>query len=236
MISLVVGKGQIGSAVTEVIKRSDKVYTFDLKDQEMPKVKNIDILHVCFPCDDQDKFVEYVNQYIETYKPMHVVIWATVPIGTTKLIRGAVHSPVEGVHPKLSLSIKAMVRWIGANDIGEADFFVRYFRALYLIPRKVDSSDFTEALKLLSTTEYGVNIEFARYKRQVADKLDMPYELTKLWNEDYNRLYRNIGIDWAKKYVLDAPEGSKGGHCVTPNARILQGQFPDKLVEIVGEL
>lgn len=236
MISLVVGKGQIGTAVAEIIGRTDKVYTFDLQDKEMPKIKGTDIIHVCFPCDDQEKFVEYVNEYIRIYKPMHVIIWSTVPIGTTKLIRGAVHSPVEGVHPKLSLSIRAMARWIGANDVSEGDFFVRYFKDLFLRPYRVNDSDFTEALKLLSTTEYGVNIEFARYKKQVADELGMPYELTKLWNEDYNRLYRNLGIDWAKKYTLNPPDGPKGGHCVTPNARILQEQYPNDLVKIVGEL
>jgi UDP-N-acetyl-D-mannosaminuronate dehydrogenase len=237
MISFIAGAGQIGNAVADNIAKTDKVYIYDWKvSEEMPIIQGVDIVHICFPCKDQGKFIKNVNQYILKYKPMHVLIWSTVPIGTTKRIRGAVHSPVEGVHPRLTSSIKQMARWIGANDRVEGEFFESYFKGLMIRPRIVNSSDFTEALKLLSTTEYGVNIEFARYKKQVADKIGMDYELAKEWNRDYNKLYHNLGIPWAQKYVLNAPQGAKGGHCVTPNARLLYEQFPDDLVGIVGEL
>lgn len=236
MKSIVIGNGQIGKAVTEVINQMDEVVVFDSKHgNEPPIMQGIDIIHICFPYKEAE-FLDEVQAYIVKYKPMHVIIWSTVPIGTTKHIRGAVHSPVEGRHPKLAQSIKSMVRWIGANDVGEGTFFVDYFKKMYLNVKLVSSSGYTEALKLLSTTEYGVNIEFARYKKVVADDIGMPFELTKEWNRDYNKLYHNLDMDWAHKYVLDAPHGHKGGHCVTPNARLLNSQYPDDLVKIVGEL
>ena len=234
MNSLIIGNGQIGRAVREVITANDEVITYDKNDDNFEFKVNPDILHICFPY--SEKFIEEVKWYIQGVKPWHVIIWSTVPIGTTKKIRGAVHSPVEGTHPRLARSIKNSVKWIGANDEGETEFFERYFKDLFIRTKLVNSSDFTEALKLLSTTEYGVNIEFARYKKRVADAINMNYELTKEWNQHYNKLYHNLGIDWAQKYVLDAPVGPKGGHCVTPNAQLLYEQYPDELVKIVGEI
>lgn len=234
MRSLIIGLGEIGKAVQEVIGNYDEVSTYDINLPEESISSDIDILHICFPYSEE--FVQFVKEYVALFKPWHIVVWATVPIGTTKQIKGAIHSPVEGRHPELARSIKDMSRWIGANNKTEGEFFSGYFIRMYIHTRVVESSDFTEALKLLSTTEYGVNIEFARYKKQVAAGIGMDFDLTKEWNRDYNKLYHNLGMDWAQKYVLDAPVGTKGGHCVTPNAKLLYEQFPDELVKIVGEM
>lgn len=231
MTSIIIGYGEIGKAVHEVIGDT-LVVDRDLK----PDIKGvrIDIMHVCMPY--SEKFVSDVLAYEIKYKPKHIIIYSTVAIGTTKFIKKAVHSPVEGKHPHLAQSMRDMKRWIGANSKTEGNFFAAYFRHLNIVPRIVNSSNYTEALKLLSTTEYGVNIEFARYKKQVADSIGMKFGLTKKWNKDYNKLYHNLGMDWAQKYILDAPVGPKGGHCVTPNAKILYQHYPDELVKIVGEL
>lgn len=237
MRSLILGEGQIGSSVANVISRDDEVIVFDKKGGEPPIVKAVDILHICFPCWDAETFVLIVEEYIQMYQPMHVLIWATVPIGTTKLIRGAVHSPVEGRHPELSLSIKSMVRWLGVNDAEEGYFFEMYFKKLQMRTRTVQSSNFTEALKLLSTTEYGINLVFADYKAKVAKEIGMEYDLTKEWNRDYNKLYHNIHMsDRFQKFVLDAPGGYIGGHCVVPNAKLLYEQFPDMIVKLVEDM
>lgn len=228
MTSLIAGYGEIGRAVGEVIGKHEHT------DIEYITSGTYDVLHICFPYDDL--FLSEVERYRAIYQPKHVVIYSTVPIGTTRQIPGAVHSPVEGKHPNLAQSIREMVRWIGADDEIEGKFFNAYFAATGLQTRLVPSSQFTEALKLLSTTEYGVNIEFARYKQFVADSLGMDYELCKEFNREYNRLYRALGLDQFQKYVLDAPDGPKGGHCVTPNARLLNDQYPNELVKIVGEL
>jgi hypothetical protein len=58
----------------------------------------------------------------------------------------------------------------------------------------------------------------------------------KQWNLDYNELYKRLGMNQFQKFILDAPEGPKGGHCVTPNAKLLYGQYPDEQVKVVGEL
>jgi hypothetical protein len=65
----------------------------------------------------------------------------------------------------------------------------------------------------------------------------MDYGAVKEWDNWVNDLYNNVlGMPEYTRYVLDAPEGPKGGHCVTPNAIILNQQFPNVMVEQVAEI
>jgi hypothetical protein len=230
--SLIVGYGEIGKAIKEVL--GEPVSVVD-KDEHLPTPDAVDVMHVCFPYSDD--FLLEMGGYIDEYAPSHIIIYSTLPIGTTKQIPKAVHSPVEGKHPALEDSIRLMERWIGYNDKEEWFFFNKFFQSLGLRTKAVEGSDCTEALKLLSTTEYGLNIEFARYKAMVAESIGMDFQLTKDWNEEYNKLYKNLGMEKKyQKFVLDAPEGAKGGHCIVPNALILDEQYPNDLVAIVGEI
>ena len=231
MKNLIVGMGEIGKAVTETVG-SAQTLDIEKKVIELP----VEVMHICFPYTEH--FKAEVRQYMLKYKPEHVIVYSTVPIGTCESIgKHVVHSFCEGKHPNLELSIQIMERWLGTSDKKEAQFFTSFFEDLFMRVKVVGSSKYTEALKLLSTTEYGVNIEFARYKKQVIDDLGMDFELTKEFNREYNRLYRELGLgNRFQKFILDAPEGPKGGHCVTSNAKLLYSQYPSELVRIVAEL
>lgn len=233
MSDIIVGYGEIGKAVAAVVGECHVVDPAVAS--RIPEPKQVDVMHVCFGY--YEHFVEVLKEYIEYFKPKHIVIYSTLPIGTTKEIPYAVHSPVEGKHPELEMSLRFMQRWVGYNDEEEAFFFAGYFEAFGLKVKTVENSDFTEALKLLSTTEYGVNLLFADYKARVADELGMNYQLTKDWNQDYNELYKNLGMAKRfQKFVLDAPNGKIGGHCIVPNANILNMQFPDEIVRQIGNM
>ena len=228
---MICGYGQIGKAIKEILGESTAVVD---KDEHLSTPDAVDVMHICFPYSDE--FKEQVEGYIQEYAPSHVIVYSTVPIGTCREL-GVTHSPVEGKHPDLELSVRIMERWIGYNDREEGLFFSKLFQDLGLRTKMVPNSDCTEALKLLSTTEYGLNIEFARYKAMIADSIGMDYHLTKEWNLEYNKLYKNLGLEKKyQKFVLDAPEGPKGGHCVVPNAILLNEQYPSTLTEIVGEI
>lgn len=227
MSEVVVGYGEIGEAVASII--GDPA----IDDFSLPTTKGtFNIMHICFPYSEE--FIAFVEHYTKIYKAEHIVIWSTVPIGTTRQIKGAIHSPVEGKHPKLARSIKEMVRWIGANSKRDAKYFEDYFKQLKLKTQVVMNSDHTEALKLLSTTEYGLNIVFADYKAKIAKDIDMDYELTKRWNRDYNQLYRELGLDRTfQKFVLDAPNSKIGGHCIIPNTELLHELYPDEITYLI---
>jgi UDP-glucose 6-dehydrogenase len=229
--SLVVGNGQIGQAVGKVIG-VHQVLSLGLSD---PVPGDYNIMHICFPY--AADFIQQVRSYSVKYNPNHIIIYSTVPIGTTKQIPNAVHSPVEGKHPDLEMSLRFMDRWVGYNDEDQGQFVKRLFFQLGLNTKLVLNSDYTEALKLLSTAEYGVNLVFADYKAQVAEAIGMDYKLTKAWNNDYNKLYQNLGMGKRlQKYVLDSPNGKIGGHCVRPNAELLNEQHPNDLLKQIVEM
>jgi hypothetical protein len=193
-------------------------------------------MHICFPY--SENFIQQVQDYILRYEPFYTAIWSTVPFGTTKKIhRKAIHTPIEGRHPRLAESIKKMTRWIGYNDKASADYFDKYFQDRHLQTRLVKNTDHTEALKLLSTTEYGINLVYADYKARLAEMIGMDYELAKEWNRDYNKLYRELDIVTRfQKFVHDPPNGVIGGHCVTQNAHILLKQFPNIMLDLIIDM
>lgn len=236
MRDLVIGCGEIGTAVIELLLDNNHVVeSYDSKDDSsLSTTLYPDVLHICFPY--TDKFIGDVEGYIAAVNPKHIIIWSTVPIGTTKKIKNAVHTPVEGRHPKLAQSIKSMTRWIGANSIKEAVFFEDYFLSMYLLPHVVESSDYTEFLKLRSTSKFGINLVWTDYEAHVAKEIGMDFKLLKNFDKDYNRLYHNLGMDWAQRYILDAPNGKIGGHCVVPNAELLNKQFPNDLLKMIKEM
>lgn len=233
MISMVIGRGQIGRAVAEVLAREDTVLTYDRSDDKL-NYQYIDIIHICFPY--SETFVEDVREYEKIFGEKPIVIWSTVPVGTTRKIDGAVHSPVEGVHPKLAESIRKMTRWVGANDNYIAEYYIDYFGRFDFKTEIVENSDFTEFLKLRSTSKYGINIVWAYYEAQVAKQLGMDYKRVQDFDRDYNALYHELGMNWAQRYILDEPTGKIGGHCVVPNAELLDEQFPSELLKLIKEM
>ena len=232
-VELIVGQGEIGKAVREAVCPDASVYDLN-GGVDGDFSHDYDVMHVCFPFSED--FVRFVGEYMDRWKPKYVAIWSTVPIGTTKACGlNVVHTPVEGKHPKLAKSIKLMPRWVGYNQPSTRDFFSEYFEGKGFEARLVENSDCTEALKLLSTTEYGVNLVYADYKKRVADAIGMDYELTKSWNTDYNELYQQLEMPQFQKFVLDPPNGVIGGHCVRENSILLNTQFHDILLDrIIG--
>lgn len=231
MKDLIIGYGEIGQAVHKAICLEARTLDINKKNN---KIVDVDVMHICFPY--SDKFVDSVRGYITKFEPKHIIIWSTVPIGTTKKIKYAVHSPVEGVHPDLELSLRTMTRWIGANQVHEAQFFYKYFTGIGLKVRSVSDSDYTEFLKLRSTSRYGINLVFADYESSVANKIGMDWQLLKEFDTDYNKLYHQLGKDWAQRYVLDPPNGTIGGHCVRQNALLLNEQYPDELLHKIIDM
>ena len=229
MNHLVVGIGQIGSAVLRVLSEEKyNVYSRDLNNEHIKA--DIDILHICFPYSED--FVKEVKKYRVKYKPQLVIIYSTVPVGTTKSIKHAVHSPIEGKHPRLYYSVKAGIRWIGYNDNEDKMLAQKIWGAITRY-QSVEDSDWTEFLKLASTSKYGINIVWANYMDKVSKHLCMPYDYVKRWDQDYNALYSMLKMRSIRKFVLDPPGGVISGHCIVPNAELLDKQFPNDMVKMI---
>jgi hypothetical protein len=233
MTHLVIGMGEVGSAVYTTLYKYNDVQTLDitgLQEIELP----IDVLHICIPHSKQ--FIAIVKDYIKQYSPKATIVYSTVPIGTCEAIGSQVaHSPVEGKHPRLADSMARFTRWIGCRNSATRRLVKEIWENI-VDCKLVDSSRYTEALKLCSTSKYGINLVWADYTANLAKDLGMDYEFFKEFDEDYNRLYTKLHFPNFRKFVLDAPEGKIGGHCVVPNAELLDRQYPSKMLKMIKEM
>ena len=131
---LVVGLGEIGGTIFSVLKDSQKfkIYGVDVDKKKMnecgaeeplSQFNKLDVLHICIPVPNKDKFLGIAKSYIEKYKPRLTIVNSTVPIGTTielyKQSGGLIaHSPCRGVHKNKEYMKKEFSRW--AKYVGGA--------------------------------------------------------------------------------------------------------------------
>ena len=142
MRTLIIGRGEIGKSLEKVLKGA--LYTVFSRDKEnIPDVKNVEIMHICFPY--SDTFIETVKDYQEEYQPKYTVIHSTVPVGTSRKCN-AIHSPVVGIHPHLADSIKTFTKYLSGEGASEvADYFRRAGIKVYLF----NNQEETELMKRL---------------------------------------------------------------------------------------
>lgn len=220
MKTLIVGTGQVGQALREILE--------DYYETEGIDGEKIDfepeIMHICFPY--SDSFVEEVKRYQEQYDPQYTVIHSTVPPGTSRKCN-SIHSPVRGIHPNLKEGLLTFKKFIGGEDASEvADYFRRAGMKVYL----TDSQEATELIKIDSTNWYGLCIEKTKDTKRLCDKHDVPFELFSLWTEDYNEGYEELGHPEYKRPNLVPIMKEIGGHCVLDNLGYLKSKFT-KLVK-----
>lgn len=228
MKQLIIGLGQIGTAINKVLS-DDKNDTIDGFDLGYNLVGTYDIIHICIPCKCVEEFIKSVNYYKQTFlsKEGLCIIHSTVPVGTSKKIN-AVHSPVRGIHPNLVIGIKTFVKYFGGARAEEAS---KIFQRLGIKTKTTSNSDTTEALKLWDTTIYAWNVvlEKAIYKWCVDNNVDYDLVYTHA-NETYNEGYEELEHPEYKKYILKHMEGPIGGHCLMPNARLLDSWIADLIL------
>lgn len=228
---LVVGHlGEVGSALRTILN-ADGV---DLHVSAAVLARSYDMLHVAIPYfgNGEGSFVDAVKEYADTYlKPSGlIVVHSTVPVGTTRQIGpNAVHSPIRGIHPNLVEGIKTFTKFFGGPRAMEAamPFLDRGIKFL-----TVDDPETTEAAKLFCTTAYGISvaIEKAIHEYCQAHQLDFRAVYT-FWTESYNEGFRELGMGHVARPVLKHMEGPIGGHCIIPNAGMLDSHIARFLIE-----
>lgn len=231
MKSGILGYGEIGKAISKVCKEAgDEVLARDVDRDEFDG--KIDVIHVCIPFQGTD-FVNTVNSAVEDHDVDLVIIHSTVPVGTTKMVKNAVHSPCRGVHPNLYEGIKTFIKYVG-SDNEELTKKTKKVLTHYGLKHQVfEGSRTTELNKLLDTTYYGICIEAHRYFKSICDHYDVDFDSVVEFNKTYNEGYLKLGKENVVRPALYAPEGEIGGHCVIPNAKLLQEQFPTQFIDTI---
>jgi len=215
--TIIVGGGEIGKSLLSVLEKHYDCKIIDVEVDDNPE--EYEIMHVCFPY--SDKFVEYVKVYQNLYKPKYTVCHSSVPVGTSEKIC-AVSSPCMGIHPHLGESFKTFIKFLGGKD---ADKIADYFRRAGIKVYLTDKSDSTEYMKIMSTTFYGIMIEFTKQVKQDCRDKDIPFELFTLWNMNYNDGYEKLGYPEYKKPLLTPIMKIQGGHCTLQNSYLIENDF-----------
>jgi hypothetical protein len=230
MKTIIVGYGEIGKSLDNVLSKQYEVDVYDLSFTTMPEGA-YEIMHVCFPYSSD--FVEQVKNYKTRFCVEHIVIHSTVPVGTSRLC-GAVNSPVVGIHPDLTKSLTTFTKFLGGEDASKvANYFRRAGMKVYL----TDKQETTELMKIQDTTSYALMIEFEKDLKEQCDKIGVPYELWTLWCQNYNKGYELLGYPEYKKPILTPIKGGQNGHCTQSNC-VLQHEREDserrrKMLELV---
>jgi hypothetical protein len=218
--SVVVGcKGEVGMALMELLQKHHDVYGADLNYQEV--FDECEYLNVCIPYSAD--FVVIVNGYVEAYKPRLTIIHSTVPVGTTKQIKGCVvHSPVRGKHPEMLAGLQRYDKYIGYNDEESYALAIKYFGNIFQT-QMIENSNSTELMKLASLAKYLVYLAVADEIKDVCNKIGVPYAHIKNWDATQNEM-----IDWfypnMRWPLIDPPKGKIGGHCVMPVSEMFLGE------------
>lgn len=207
MRNLVIGKGEVGKALMEVLQ-CDGI-------DEGVAIPKAEIIHIAFPY--TQNFSDFVKEYKKRTEAHYVVIHSTVPIGTSKRL-DAVHSPIRGVHPHLAEGIRTFVKFFG----GQAKVPAREFQKVGVLTQCVDNPNDTEALKLWDTTQYGVLIQLEKEIHAFCEQHDLDFDTVyTLANQTYNEGYTELGMSHVVRPFLKHMPGPIGGHCVCQNAELL---------------
>jgi UDP-N-acetyl-D-mannosaminuronate dehydrogenase len=238
---LIVGLGEVGRALFEVINESCRfdVYGFDINETKMSDVgqrrenlpNEVDVMHICIPCKDREKFVETVESIAKRFNPRLVVINSTVPPGTTMEVHKrcgslVAHSPTRGVHRSLDhmkWEMKRYTKYVGGANAEAATATSKHFENAGLKTRVLKSCLETELAKLFETT----------YKVWMITCFQEMHRISRHFKTDFDDI-----VDFLEdthRVRLDRPimfPGVIGGHCLMPNVELLSGSYDSTFLQL----
>jgi UDP-N-acetyl-D-mannosaminuronate dehydrogenase len=221
---LVVGLGEVGRPLMEVIQERFDVVGIDIEPVEFHE--NCSVMHLCFPFQIPD-FVGQCAGYIDRYKPALTVINSTVSPGTTRAIyekAGApiAYSPVRGKHVKMKQELLHYVKFVGGIDQGAGQKTAEHFQSIGMKVKVLSSPEAVEFSKLTETTYFGLLIAWAQELERCCDQLSLDYD-------EVVSYYDEIGYLPPVKFT----PGIIGGHCVMPNIEILKTMFQSDFLDAI---
>jgi len=238
---LIVGLGEVGHSLFDLFKESGKfdVYGVDI-DKEKTRIiagkakppENIAVMHICYPCNKQDKFVQITLIYIKKFKPKLTIIDSTVPPGTTRKIYNSsksplVHSPIRGMHANLEAMKKDILFWtkyVGGTTEKTAETAQKHFKKLGLKVKALKSPEETELAKLFETTYRAWMIACFQEMHRISRHFGADFNEVVDMLEDIHRLRLNKPLHYPS--VI-------GGHCLIQNTKLLQSVYDSEFLRLI---
>lgn len=223
--TLVVGVGEVGGPLAQVLERHAPVLRLDLEPRDF--ADKIGVMHICFPFRNGKEFTAAVVGYIRRFDPQLTIIDSTVVPGTTVAVARAAgrpicYSPVRGKHTEMAKALTHYGKFVAGTDARAVDEAIEHFSAAKMKTRRVSSPDTLELAKLAETTYFGVCITFAQELNRYAKATGANYDEAISFFEEVEFLPRQPYFP-----------GFIGGHCVIPNIHLLLGIARSRLLETV---
>jgi UDP-N-acetyl-D-mannosaminuronate dehydrogenase len=211
--TLVVGLGEVGGALAEVLERTHPVLKHDIERREF--TDPIGIMHICFPFTSRAQFEPLAVEYIRRFKPALTIINSTVLPGTTRSIAektasAVVYSPVRGKHVKMTTDLFHYRKFVAAAEDAWAEKAVAHFEQHGIKTHKLEKPETLEVAKLGETTYFGVIIAWAQEFNRYVERAGGDYE-------EAIEFFDEIAFLPRQRYF----PGFIGGHCVIPNINLL---------------
>jgi UDP-N-acetyl-D-mannosaminuronate dehydrogenase len=226
--TLVVGIGEVGGALAEVLERSQPdVLRHDIERRDIKDA--IGVMHICIPYQARQQFEPTTLEYIERFRPHLTVINSTVVPGTTRRIAelsGArlAYSPVRGKHARMTEDMLRYYKFVAAPNNEIADEAEAHFRSVGMKTRRIARLETLELAKLAETTYFGIQIAFAQELNRFSQKVQADYfEAIEFFDE----------IDFLPR--VHYYPGFIGGHCVIPNIHLLKQVMHSPLLDAILE-
>lgn len=240
-VVLVVGLGEVGRPLFELLRDSKKfdVYGFDIDESKLHGIEQgelptqVDVLHICYPCANQKKFVEITVDYGRRFKPNLIIVNSTVtPTTTIKIFKvwddGLIaHSPVRGVHKNrehMKWELQRWTKYVGGVNTESANSARRHFEELGLKVKVLGSSTETELAKLFETTYRAWMIACFQEMHRISKRFGANFDRVVDFLEDTHRVRFDRPIHFP---------GVIGGHCLIPNAKLLLKSYASEFIRLI---
>jgi UDP-glucose 6-dehydrogenase len=225
--TLVVGLGEVGSALSQVLRRTGRVFEHDIERCEFDEP--IGVMHLCIPFTRQADFEATALSYIRRFKPELTIINSTVVPGTSRAIAERAktpiaYSPVRGKHIQMAEDLLKYRKFVAGTDENTATRAAEHFRAAGMTTQSISKLETLELAKLAETTYFGVLIAFAQELNRYASRVDGDYAEALDFFEEVHFLPQT-------KYF----PGFIGGHCVIPNIDLMCTIASSPMLEAVLE-
>lgn len=240
---LIVGLGEVGHALFELFKESGKfaVYGFDVDKRKMKEIagetelpEKVDVMHICYPCYEEKKFIQTTLNYIEKFKPKLTIIESTVPPKTTQKIYESsnspiAHSPIRGMHKTLETMKRDILFWskyVGGATRESAGLARRHYEKLGLRVKVLRNSVETELAKLFETTYRAWMIACFQEMHRISRHFGADFDEAVDMLEDIHRARFNKPLHYPD--VI-------GGHCLIPNTELLLKSYDSEFLRLILE-
>jgi len=230
---LIIGMGEVGSAIAKLAEKKHTVTKLDR--ESYSKQTGFDVMHICFPW--SRGFVYLADEYIRRYEPKLTIIESTVEIGTTRKIaklskRPIAHSPVRGKHPDIYGGLLKYAKMVGGMDRNSKRAAMKYYLGLGVKVKGFEKPETTELGKILSTTYYMSMITWHQEMWRICQHFGVNFD------EAVTQFSETCTIDPEGKiprptYYVDF--NGIGGHCLVPNMALLRRHYNSKYLEAMVE-